>query len=475
MERPMTGQQLAPSGDDGILSTLRHRFGDDSVSRTASVREQHGQGESHHRSAPPDAVFFATSTEAVATAVRLCHDAGVPVVPFGAGTSLEGHVAALRGGLSIDLSGLDRVVRVSPDDLDAQVECGVTRKRLNDVLGREGLFFPVDPGADASIGGMASSGASGTNAVGYGTMSDNVLGLTVVLADGRVIRTGGRARKSSAGYDLTRLMVGSEGTLGIITEVTLRLRGIPTHIGAAVCAFPSVQDAADAVIEVIQLGIGVARIELLDEQQVAASSAFSGLDYVIQPTLFLEFHGSEAVVRDQSTSVGEVMEAHGGTDFQWTTDTAHRNRLWRARHDAYYAAIALRPGGKAWTTDVCVPISSLADSIVHAKEALVASGLTHTIVGHAGDGNFHAIIVFDPDDPDEQARVSAVNDAIVAEALRAGGTCTGEHGIGYGKIAALRQEHGDAVDVMAQIKQALDPQGILNPGKVVGTAAPGPP
>lgn len=450
-----------------VVERLRRECGAGSVSQARGIREQHGQGESHHPSAAPEAVFFADSTEAVARAAALCHEARVPMVPFGQGTSLEGHVAALEGGLCIDLMGMDRILRVSADDLDCQVQCGVTRKRLNEVLGKEGMFFPVDPGADASIGGMASTGASGTNAVGYGTMRDNVLGLTVVLADGRIIRTGGRARKSSAGYDLTRLFIGSEGTLAIITEVTLRLYGIPPQISAAVCSFPSAEDAAQAVIEAIQLGTGVARIELLDERQMAACAAFSGIDYPIRPTLFLEFHGSEAVVADQAQAVGELAEGHGGTGFRWTTDTAERNQLWRARHDAYYAAIALRAGGKAWTTDVCVPISELAGSISHAEQVLDRLGLTFTIVGHVGDGNFHAIIVFDPDDPAETSRVAEGNKLIVVQALTVGGTCTGEHGVGYGKMAALRREHGEAVEVMAQIKGVLDPRGVLNPGKVV--------
>jgi D-lactate dehydrogenase (cytochrome) len=468
MDRQLTGPGHEGHGAlEGIVASLRDHYGTASVSQADSVREQHGQGESHHQPAAPEAVFYAESTEAVSLAARLCHEASVPMVPFGEGTSLEGHVAAIHGGLCIDLSRMDRVLRISAGDLDCQVQSGVTRRKLNAMLGREGLFFPVDPGADASIGGMVSTGASGTNAVGYGTMRENVLGLTVVLADGRVIRTGGRARKSSAGYDLTRLFVGSEGTLGIITEITLRLYGIPPQISAAVCSFPTIQDAADTVIETVQLGIRIARIELLDEKQMAASATYSGIDYALQPTLFLEFHGSDVVVKDQAEAVGELAKAHGGSNFRWTTDTAGRNRLWQARHDAFYAALALRPGCQAWTTDACVPISELARSVTQSKQVLEALGLTYTVVGHAGDGNFHAIIVFDAQDAEELGRVMEANEQIVNQAIDAGGTCTGEHGIGYGKMEALRREHGEAVLVMAQIKKCLDPRGVLNPGKVV--------
>jgi D-lactate dehydrogenase (cytochrome) len=450
-----------------VLQELATRFGARRVSTAAAVREQHGHGESYHPSAPPDGVFFAESTEEIAVAVRLCRENGVPVVPFGVGTSLEGHVSAVRGGLCIDLSGMTAILRVSRKDLDCTVQAGITRKQLNVQLGRQGLFFPVDPGADASIGGMAATGASGTNAVGYGTMRQNVLGLTVVLSDGQVIETGGRARKSSAGYDLTRLFVGSEGTLGIITEVTLRVYGIPTAISAAVCAFPSIADAVETVIETVQLGVPVARIELLDERQIEACRRYSGIDDEIAPTLFLEFHGTEQAVEEQSRLVGEIAAGHGGGEFRWSTSTTERNRLWQARHDAFYAALALRPGGKAWTTDVCVPISELADCILESKAELERSALPYTIVGHVGDGNFHAIIVFDPDDPSEVADVERLNTAIVRRALAVGGTCTGEHGIGYGKISSLEREHGAAVDVMRRVKQALDPAGILNPGKVV--------
>lgn len=464
-ERSSDTEPVAALG--GVLESLSHAYGSESVSSVASVLAQHGRGESHHSVAPPDGVFFPDSTEAVADAVAHCARLGIPIVPFGAGTSLEGHVAAVHGGLTIDFSRMNRVLRVSPEDLDCQVQSGVTRVQLNAVLARDGLFFPVDPGADASIGGMTGTGASGTNAVGYGTMRENVLGLTVVLADGRVIRTGGRSRKSSAGYDLTRLLVGSEGTLGVITEVTLRVRGIPEEIASAVCSFPTLHDAAATAIDAVQQGVPIARVELLDERQMAASAEYSGVQYDEAPTLFMEFHGTPAAVREQAESLREFAADHGGSDFQWTVDTAERTKLWQARHDAYYAALALRPGCSALTTDVCVPVSLLADSVAAAKVMLEESGLTYTIVGHVGDGNFHAILVFDPTDEDEARQVRHANDRIVRAAIDVGGTCTGEHGVGYGKMAHLREEHGDSVDVMAAIKHALDPQGILNPGKIV--------
>jgi D-lactate dehydrogenase (cytochrome) len=461
-EQPRQAQAV-----EHVVAGLRELYGDQRVSTSSSLREQHGRGESHHRVAPPEAVFFAESTDEVAAALRLCGRHEVPVVPFGVGTSLEGHVAALRGGLCIDLSRMSSILRVSQEDLDCTIQAGVTRKQLNEHLGRLGMFFPVDPGADASLGGMAATRASGTNAVGYGTMRENVLGLTVVLADGRVIRTGGRARKSSAGYDLTRMFVGSEGTLGVITEVTVRCYGIPTAISSAVCTFPSVAAAVDTVIETVQLGVPVARIELLDERQMEACRRYSGIANTVAPTLFLEFHGSQAAVEEQAALVADLAAGHGGTQFEWSTGNEDRQRLWQARHDAFYATLALRPGAKAWTTDVCVPISELAEAIVESKQDLDEAGLTYTIVGHVGDGNFHAIIVFDPGDPAELAQVERVNRDIVDRALAVGGTCTGEHGIGYGKLNFLEKEHGEAVDVMRLVKQALDPHGILNPGKVV--------
>jgi D-lactate dehydrogenase (cytochrome) len=453
---------LAPTLDE-----LRAALGDQ-LSTAAAVREQHGQDEGWHASVPPDAVVFARSTDDVVATVKACARNRVPVIPFGVGTSLEGHVAALHGGVSLDLSQMNRILEVATDDLDCRVEAGVTRRTLNDHLMKEGLFFPVDPGADATLGGMAATRASGTNAVRYGTMRDVVLGLTAVLADGSVVRTGTRARKSSAGYDLTRLLVGSEGTLGVITEVALRLHGIPECIGSAVSSFATLDGAVRTVIETIQMGIPVARLELLDEVQVAACNAYSGLDLPVAPLLLIEFHGSEVGVADQANAVEQLASGNGGRGWAWSTDQAERERLWRARHDAYYAAKALRPGTNAFPTDVCVPISRLAECIADTRRDLDESGLTAPIVGHVGDGNFHVIALFDADDPVESERAASVHRRMVERALRVGGTCTGEHGIGYGKLDFMQAEHGrEALAAMATIKRALDPQNILNPGKLV--------
>ncbi|MCC7274950.1 MAG: FAD-binding protein, partial [Alphaproteobacteria bacterium] len=410
---------------EALLDRLRQILGD-RLSTALAVREQHGRDESYHVTAPPDAVAFARSTEEVAEVVKACAAAGVPVIPFGTGTSLEGHVAALHGGVCLDVGLMKDVLRVSPEDLDCTVQAGVTRKQLNEHLRDTGLFFPIDPGADASIGGMTATRASGTNAVRYGTMRENVLGLTVVLADGRVIRTGGRARKSAAGYDLTRLFVGSEGTLGVITEITLKLYGVPEAMAAAVCSFPTLAGAVDTVIQTIQAGIPVARIELLDEVQIDAINRYSKLDFPLQPTLFFEFHGTEAGVAEQSEMAKEIAAAEGGTGFVWATKPEERSKLWAARHSAYYAAMALRPGAKGWATDVCVPISRLADCILETKKDIVESRLLAPIVGHVGDGNFHLAFIIDPDDKDEMARAQALNDRMVHRALAMGGTCTGE-------------------------------------------------
>jgi D-lactate dehydrogenase (cytochrome) len=413
-------------------------------------------------------VAFARSTAEVAAIVEICAAHRVPVVAFGAGTSLEGHVAALEGGVSLDLTRMDQVVAVHAEDFDATVQAGVTRKQLNAHLRDTGLFFPIDPGADATIGGMAATRASGTNAVRYGTMKENVLALTVVLADGRVIRTGGRARKSSAGYDLTRLFVGSEGTLGIITEITVRLYGVPEAMSAAVCSFPDVDAAVQAVIATIQAGIPVARIELLDEEQMRGCIGFSKLEgYRVAPTLFYEFHGSEGGVREHAEQALAIAKDFGGQDFQWATRPEERARLWQARHDSYYAALSLRPGAVGWATDVCVPISRLGDCIRETRIDIAESGLLAPIVGHVGDGNFHLLMLLDPDDPAEMKKAQAVNKRLVRRAIAMGGTCTGEHGVGYGKIDSVAEEHGEAVNVMATIKRALDPQNIMNPGKVV--------
>ncbi len=452
--------------NDPVVRALRELLGD-RLSTSAAVREQHGRAEAYHPSVPPEAVAFVESTAEVAEIVKLCAAHRCPVIAFGTGTSLEGHVAALRGGLSIDLSRMNAVLEVNSDDLDCRVQAGVTRKQLNDYLRDTGLFFPIDPGADASLGGMAATRASGTNAVRYGTMRELVLGLTVVLADGRVVRTGGRARKSSAGYDLTRLLVGSEGTLGVITEVQLRLFGIPEAISAAVCSFPTLEGAVNSVILTIQMGIPVARIELLDEIQMDAINRYSGLDYPVQPTLFFEFHGSTRGVEEHAETVGGICAELGGSDFRWATRQEDRTRLWQARHDAYYACLALRPGAQGWATDVCVPISRLAECLLETRRDVDAAGLLAPIVGHVGDGNFHLVFVLDPEDKEEWDRAETVNKRMVERALAMGGTCTGEHGIGYGKIKYLDAEHGEAVAVMRQVKSALDPDNIMNPGKIV--------
>ncbi len=432
-----------------------------------SVREHHGKDESWHEPKPPDGVCFPHSTEEVAAIVRISARHNVPIIPFGAGTSLEGHVHALKGGISVDMSQMSRILTVNAEDLDTTVEAGVSRKTLNHHLRDQGLFFPVDPGADATLGGMAATRASGTNAVRYGTMRENVLSLTVVLPDGKVIRTSRRARKSAAGYDLTRIFVGSEGTLGIITEVTVRLYGIPEAVSAAVVGFPDIESAVDAVILTIQSGVPVARIELLDEVQMDAVNKYSKLDYEVRPTLFLEFHGSRDSVEAQALEVGEIAREHGSSEFAWATETAERERLWKARHESYYAALALRPGCKGLTTDVCVPISRLAECIVETKKDIAASSLTAPLVGHVGDGNFHLVVLLDPENPDELHNAERFNERLVGRALAMDGTCTGEHGVGFGKSKFLRAEHGDGLDVMEAIKRALDPQGIMNPGKIL--------
>jgi D-lactate dehydrogenase (cytochrome) len=452
--------------NQAVIDRLRELFGE-RLSTSAAVRGQHGKDESYHTPAPPDAVVFAHSTPEVAEIVALCAAHNVPVIPFGTGTSLEGHVAALEGGVCIDLSQMNKVVRVSAEDLDCTVEAGVTRKQLNEHLRDTGLFFPIDPGADASLGGMTATRASGTNAVRYGTMRENVLALTVVLADGRVIRTARRARKSAAGYDLTRLFVGSEGTLGVITEVTLRLYGIPEAIMSAVCPFPSVEAAVDAVVATIQAGVPIARIELLDAMSMDAVNKYAKLDYAVAPTLFFEFHGTARGVEEQVAQVREFAGEQGGTEFRWASLAEDRSKLWQARHDAYYAALALRPGSKGWATDVCVPISRLAQCIAETRRDLDRSTVIAAMVGHVGDGNFHLAFILDPDKPEEQAEASAINDRMVQRAIAMDGTCTGEHGVGYGKMDFLIAEHGDAVAVMRTLKKALDPDNIMNPGKIV--------
>jgi D-lactate dehydrogenase (cytochrome) len=434
---------------------------------TPAVREHHSHGESYHSPAAPDIVCYPLTTGEVASIVKISAAHGVPIVPFGAGTSLEGHVHAVHGGITIDLREMRRVLRVSVDDLDATVEAGVTRLQLAKALANTGLSFPIDPGADATIGGMAATRASGTTAVRYGTMRENVLGLTVVLADGGIIRTGTRARKSAAGYDLTRLFVGSEGTLGVITEVTLRLHPLPEAVSAAVCAFDSIDGAVNTVIATIQLGIPVARIELLDDVQMDAINRYSHTSYAVAPTLLFEFHGdNQRHVADQAETVQALADERGGRGFEWATRLEDRERLWEARHTALYAALALRPGSRAWTTDVCVPISRLAECITATKADNRGATFPISLVGHAGDGNFHLVYVLDPASEAELSEARRLNERMVLRALEMGGTCSGEHGVGYGKMKYMDAEHGPALDVMRAIKRALDPDNRMNPGKM---------
>ena len=450
-----------------LLETLRERFGS-RFSTGDSVRQQHGRDESSFEPALPDGVVFAESVAEVVAVVRLCAHHRTPLIPYGVGSSLEGHLLAVQGGISLDLSGLNKVLAINPEDLTATVEPGVTRVALNTALKGTGLFFPIDPGADATIGGMTATRASGTNAVRYGTMRENVLALKVVLADGQEIRTGSRARKSSAGYDLTRLMIGSEGTLGVITEITVRLYPVPEAISAAVCSFSSVAEAVQCVIETIQLGVPVARIELLDALSIHAINRYSKLTMSEAPTLFFEFHGSPAGVEEQAQTVEALAADHGGSGFAWATRPEDRSKLWQARHDAYFACLQLSPGSRSLTTDVCVPISRLAECITGAQDDIAASGLTAPILGHVGDGNFHVLMLAEPDNAKQNARAAELSSAIVQRALALGGTCTGEHGVGIGKQKYMVEEHGAAaLATMRAIKQALDPQNIMNPGKIL--------
>ena len=450
---------------DQAIGVLKQQFGDRlSVSR--SVREQHGHTTTRMPNQPPDAVIFAENADEISSIMQTCHKLGCPVIAFGAGSSLEGHVNAPHGGISIDMSQLDQVLVVNNEDLDVVVQPGITREALNDFLRDSGLFFPIDPGANASIGGMAATGASGTNAVRYGTMRDNILGMQVVTADGRIVRVGGRARKSSAGYDLTRLFIGSEGTLGIITELTLRLHGIPEVIAGGICSFPTLHAACDAVIMTVQMGIPVARIELLDPLQVRACNAYSKLNLPEEPLLLVEFHGSAISVEDDVKRFAEICADLTHSPFQWSNEPEQRSKLWKARHDAYWAALALIPGAKAYATDVCVPISNLASCVEETIKDIKENGLTAPIVGHVGDGNFHVLPLAMPDDDAMNDKISAFAKRLTTRALAFGGTCTGEHGVGQGKRDSLREEMGDAVDLMAGIKASFDPVGILNPGKV---------
>ena len=448
------------------VSELAAAFGNRLVTSQA-VRQQHGHTTTWHHNEPPDGVVYPQSTQDVQQIVLICARHGTPVIAFGTGTSLEGHVNAPHGGISIDVRDMNRVLAVHAEDLDCVVEPGITRKILNEHLRDQGLFFPIDPGADASLGGMTATRASGTNAVRYGTMKDNILSLKAVLANGEVIKTASRAKKSSAGYDLTRLFVGSEGTLGVITEITLRLAGIPEAIAAGICPFASVEAACNATIATIQSGIPVARIELLDALQVKACNAYSKLTLPEAPMLFLEFHGSQAGVAEQSERFGEIARDFGGGPFEWATRAEDRTRLWQARHDAYFAARGLRPGAQPVATDVCVPISRLAECVTESQRDIAESRLIAPIAGHVGDGNFHMSLLIDMDDADEVVRADKFMERLVARAIAMDGTCTGEHGVGQGKLKYLAAEHGGAaLAVMRAIKGALDPQGIMNPGKI---------
>jgi len=459
VERPSAEAKRA------LFARLAARFGN-RFSTGAALREQHANTLTWIATQPPDAVLFTESTPEVVEVVKLCAEARVPVIPFGTGTSLEGHVNAPFGGVSLDLSRMNRILAVHEEDLDCVVEPGVTRKALNDHLRDQGLFFPIDPGADASLGGMAATRASGTNAVRYGTMRDNVLSLTAVLADGALLKTGRRARKSASGYDLTHLLIGSEGTLGIITELTLKLHGIPETILSAVCPFATLEGACNATIIAMQMGLPLARIELADEVQIRACNAYSHLTLAEQPTLFLEFHGSAAAASEQVETFAEIAREHGGGELAWAERQEDRNKLWQARHDAYWATRGLRPGAEIVTTDVCVPISALAACVGETRADIDRTALLAPIVGHVGDGNFHVMPLFDAGSATERNAVQNFLDRLTERALRMQGTCSGEHGVGQGKIRYLAQEHGAGVDVMIAIKKALDPLNILNPGKI---------
>lgn len=450
-----------------LIDALKARFGD-RCSTALAVRTQHGRDESSFDAPPPSAVIFAEQTQDVADAVRLAGDHDVPVIPFGVGSSLEGHLLAVQGGISIDLSRMNRVLSVNADDLTVTVQPGVTRKQLNEEIKSTGLFFPIDPGADASIGGMTATRASGTNAVRYGTMRENVLALEVVTAAAEVVRTGTRAKKSSAGYDLTRLMVGSEGTLGVITEITLRIFPLPEAVSAAICSFPSIEAAVRTTIETIQLGVPIARVELIDVNTVRMVNAYAKLALREEPMLLMEFHGSPSSVKEQAETVQELASGHGGNAFEWASTPEERTRLWTARHNAYFAAIQSRPGCRAISTDTCVPISRLADCLLASVEEADASGIPYFLVGHVGDGNFHFGYLIDPDDADERARAEKLNVSLVSRAIELEGTCTGEHGVGLHKMDFLVSEAGaGAIEMMRTLKRALDPKNILNPGKII--------
>lgn len=457
--------RATPAAVELVIAQLQQNYAE-RVSVARVVCEQHAHGEGLSTSLPPDVVVWPLDKYEVCAILALCNEQRVPIIAFGAGSSLEGHVSAPFGGVCIDLSRMNAVLQVNDGDSDCVVQPGITREELNVHLKGTGLFFTVDPGANATIGGMVSTRASGTTTLRYGSMADNVMALEVALADGRLVRIGNRARKSSAGYDLVRLMTGAEGTLGIITEVTLRLHPLPVEVAAASCAFPTLGAAVDAVTELSLSGVPFARIEFLDEHQVRACNAYSQLGLAEMPTLFLEFHGTELSVREQTELAQEVAASHGGVDFQWATRPEDRSQLWRARHQSYFAALALRPGCACVIADVCVPISSLAECVGEARAMIDAAGLIAPILGHVGDGNFHVLFMPMPDRPDEQAAVDRIYSAMVGHALAVGGTCTGEHGIGIGKREFLLAEHGEGVAVMQSLKAALDPLNLMNPGKI---------
>jgi D-lactate dehydrogenase (cytochrome) len=452
--------------DAAVIGELNALLGDRATA-SKGIREHHGKDESYFPYALPDAVVFPESTEEVRDIVNICRRHSTPMIPFGVGTSLEGHVLAIHGGVCVDLGRMNKVLAVHEADLDAVVQAGVTRKQLNEHIRHTGLFFPIDPGADATIGGMAATRASGTNAVRYGTMRENVLSLTVVLADGRVITTSRRSRKSAAGYDLTRLFVGSEGTLGIITEVTVRLYAVPEAMSAAICSFPDIAGAVNTVIQTLQAGIPIARSEALCATTMKAINAYSKTGYREQPTLFLEFHGTQAGVEEQARLVQDIARENGGMDFEWTTRAEDRSRLWSARHQAYFACLNLRPGARAVSTDVCVPISRLTECIVETSKDIAKASVPIPLFGHVGDGNFHCEILVKPESEAELAEARAFNERVVNRALAMEGTCTGEHGIGMGKMISLKKELNEAVDLMATLKRSFDPGNLMNPGKVV--------
>ncbi|KAM4614285.1 putative D-lactate dehydrogenase, mitochondrial [Discoglossus pictus] len=459
------------STQNQVIDALRAVVGEANISTSVAVREQHGRDESMHSCCPPDVVVWPQDVQQVSEMAAICYRSNVPIIPFGTGTGLEGGVSAIKGGVCFDMTRMDKIHNLNCDDFFVTVEPGVTRKSLNSYLRDSGLWFPVDPGADASLCGMAATSASGTNAVHYGTMRDNVINLEVVLPDGRILDTAGKNRvfrKTSAGYNLTSLFVGSEGTLGIITKACLRLHGIPEAMVSAVCAFPSVQAAVDSTVQVLQCGVPIARIEFLDDVMIDACNKFNGLNYPVLPTLFLEFHGTELGLEEQVRQTEEITQQNGGSDFTWAKDQEERNKLWTARHNAWYAALALRPGCRGYATDVCVPISNLPEIIVETKRDLIASRLTGPIAGHVGDGNFHCIMVLNLEDQNEVSKVKEFTDRLARRALELNGTCTGEHGIGLGKRKLLQEEIGETgIEIMKQIKFTLDPKNLMNPGKVI--------